>query len=63
MSHHFSNPLKFDPWRFIGKTDTIHPYVSLPFGHGARMCPGRRFAEQEILLCIAEVKINVITVI
>ncbi|XP_046633707.1 probable cytochrome P450 49a1 isoform X2 [Daphnia pulicaria] len=55
MGCHFSNPLKFDPWRWLQKAEAPHPYISLPFGHGARMCPGRRFAEQEILLGIAEI--------
>ena len=31
------------------------PFVSMPFGHGARMCIGRRFAEQEIYLAIIKV--------
>ena len=56
MSEYFKNPNKFDPWRWLDKTKEIHPYAVLPFGHGARMCPGRRFAEQEIFLCISEVR-------
>ena len=63
MGCHFSNPLQFDPWRWLEKVEAPQPYISLPFGHGARMCPGRRFAEQEILLAIAEVTRNVIGVV
>lgn len=63
MGRHISDPLTFDPWRFLKKTETAHPYTSLPFGHGARMCPGRRFAEQEILLCVAEVTKHVINIV
>nr|QST15061.1 CYP363A1 protein [Diaphanosoma celebensis] len=55
MNEYFENPKKFDPWRWLNKTSDIHPYAVLPFGHGARMCPGRRFAEQEIYLCISEI--------
>ena len=56
MDRYFKKPLQFDPWRWLIQHDiSIHPYSSLPFGHSARMCPGRRFAEQEILLGIAKV--------
>jgi len=51
----FRNPFEFDPWRWLSGKNEIHPYSVLPFGHGARMCPGRRFAEQEILLCVSEI--------
>ena len=40
------------------KASTIRPvpnFVMLPFGHGSRMCIGRRFAEQEIYLAMIKV--------
>lgn len=33
-----------------------HPFASLPFGYGKRMCLGRRFADLEIQTIIAKVK-------
>nr|XP_053635943.1 probable cytochrome P450 49a1 [Cherax quadricarinatus]XP_053636019.1 probable cytochrome P450 49a1 [Cherax quadricarinatus]XP_053636070.1 probable cytochrome P450 49a1 [Cherax quadricarinatus] len=32
----------------------VHPYTIVAFGHGARMCPGRRLAEQEIKLALIQ---------
>ncbi len=54
----FKNPLKFDPHRWNRSeqgSELIDPYANLPFGFGARMCIGRRIAEQEIYLTIIKV--------
>jgi cytochrome P450 len=45
---YFIKPSKFDPERW--DRDDIHPYCNLVFGFGARMCIGKRLAEQEIYL-------------
>jgi cytochrome P450 len=37
-------------------TTAIHPFVSLPFGYGRRMCLGRRFADLEIQTLITKVR-------
>ncbi|EEB19767.1 cytochrome P450, putative [Pediculus humanus corporis] len=34
--------------------NSVHPFASLPFGYGRRMCLGRRFAELEIQTVIAK---------
>ena len=38
--------------------EDVHPFVMLPFGHGPRMCVGRRFAEQESKILIAKMVQN-----
>ena len=45
------SPDDFAPQRWIKeeKMKQPHPFLVLPFGHGARMCAGRRFAEIEML--------------
>ncbi|ELU08568.1 hypothetical protein CAPTEDRAFT_134490, partial [Capitella teleta] len=54
---YFSDPLTFKPERWQRDTQTLeyhNPHAVLPFGHGARMCIGRRFAEQEIYIAVAK---------
>ena len=48
---HFENPDTFVPERWLRgcpQHNDAHPFAFIPFGHGARMCIGRRFAELEI---------------
>ncbi|KAL1533773.1 beta-amyrin 28-monooxygenase [Salvia divinorum] len=45
---YFPEPEKFDPSRFEGSGPA--PYTFVPFGGGARMCPGRVYAKLAILV-------------
>ncbi|KAK7300101.1 hypothetical protein RJT34_10935 [Clitoria ternatea] len=47
----FPDPSKFDPSRFENQTSTP-PYCFIPFGAGARTCPGYEFARIETLVAI-----------
>lgn len=52
----FPDPYSFLPQRWM--TDArknTHPYLHVPFGHGTRMCAGRRFAEQDIHTALAHI--------
>ena len=51
-------PDQFNPERWIENRGQIHPFSVRPFGHGPRMCIGRRFAELEIQLGIVKLLQN-----
>ncbi|CAH0560856.1 unnamed protein product [Brassicogethes aeneus] len=56
MEEYVTNPKEFLPERWL-KSDIdnkIHPFASLPYGYGARMCLGRRFADLEIQVLLAK---------
>lgn len=55
MKEHVTESDKFYPERWLRKDYFIHPYASLPYGHGARMCLGRRFADLEMQILLAKV--------
>lgn len=59
----FKNAQKFSPDRWLrnDKGDyngVINPHASLPFALGARSCVGRKIAETQLTLTIAEVSIS-----
>ncbi|XP_023932852.1 cytochrome P450 10 [Lingula anatina] len=55
QSEYFSNPHTYSPERWM-KEDNVqpHPFLMLPFGHGPRMCIGKRFAEQQMYIAISK---------
>lgn len=60
MEQYCRNAGEFKPERWMksaddSNSDAIHPFASLPYGYGARMCLGRRFADLEIQILLAKV--------
>ncbi|XP_046666276.1 probable cytochrome P450 301a1, mitochondrial isoform X1 [Homalodisca vitripennis] len=52
---YFSEPAKFLPERWLRPNRVqCHPFASLPFGYGRRMCLGRRFADLELQTIVAK---------
>ncbi|KAJ9594261.1 hypothetical protein L9F63_014317 [Diploptera punctata] len=54
---YFTEPMKYCPQRWLRESSIAkgHAFASLPFGYGPRMCPGRRLAEQEMVLLLKQV--------
>ncbi|KAG1714953.1 putative cytochrome P450 301a1, mitochondrial [Nymphon striatum] len=60
LKENFNDPDAFMPERWLRDTNRhkTKAYSVLPFGFGARMCIGRRFAEQEMKTTIVKVMQN-----
>ncbi|XP_037023065.2 25-hydroxyvitamin D-1 alpha hydroxylase, mitochondrial isoform X5 [Artibeus jamaicensis] len=54
----FPEPNAFRPARWLGEGPTPHPFASLPFGFGKRSCMGRRLAELELQMALAQILIH-----
>jgi cytochrome P450 len=59
MEEYVKDAESFNPSRWLkgAEDQKLHPFASLPFGYGARMCLGRRFADLEMQVLLAKVKI------
>lgn len=60
LPQYIKDPLKFNPERWLRgseRYESIHPFLSLPFGFGPRSCIARRLAEQNI--CILLIRVNI----
>lgn len=59
MEEYVPDASNFKPERWMkmegNEKEKIHPFASLPYGYGARMCLGRRFADLEIQVLLAKV--------
>ncbi|XP_036885994.1 25-hydroxyvitamin D-1 alpha hydroxylase, mitochondrial isoform X4 [Sturnira hondurensis] len=54
----FPEPNAFRPARWLGEGPAPHPFASLPFGFGKRSCMGRRLAELELQMALAQILIH-----
>ena len=59
---HFPRAAEFLPERWLRDeaTSKPNPFVSLPFGHGARKCVGMRFASLEMETLLAKVAVLIL---
>lgn len=60
MEEYVDDAATFRPERWLkasqgGCPGNLHPFASLPYGYGARMCLGRRFADLEMQVLLTKV--------
>jgi len=60
MEEYVTDAHVFRPERWLkasqgGIEGNLHPFASLPYGYGARMCLGRRFADLEMQILLAKI--------
>jgi hypothetical protein len=55
----FTAAHEFLPERWLqqGELTRISPFLVVPFGCGRRICPGKRFVEQELHIALAKVTV------
>lgn len=58
LEEYIADAKTFKPARWLkdNENEKLHPFASLPYGYGARMCLGRRFADLEMQVLLAKVK-------
>ncbi|XP_043268885.1 probable cytochrome P450 301a1, mitochondrial isoform X2 [Venturia canescens] len=56
MEEWVADAKSFKPSRWLKDStdERLHPFASLPYGYGARMCLGRRFADLEMQVLLAK---------
>jgi len=54
----YKDARKFVPERWLYGETKSSPFLAVPFGVGRRMCPGKRIAEQEIMILTAKLLQN-----
>lgn len=59
LEEYFEEPQLYKPQRWLrSSAEVYHKFASLPFGHGPRKCPGKRLAEQEMVLFLKHMLVN-----
>ncbi|XP_046748006.1 probable cytochrome P450 301a1, mitochondrial [Diprion similis] len=56
MEEYVADAKSFKPERWLKESanEKLHPFASLPYGYGARMCLGRRFADLEMQVLLTK---------
>ena len=72
MDDYFPEPTRYVPERWLRDDERAHlqttwtkdaGFLSLPFSHGQRACPGKRFAEQGLYLAVVSVSLTLFKIL